>query len=499
MSETDRRSLWVILALLLLLAFAFQGSRGIWEPDEGRYTSAGINMLRSGDWMVPSIDAEHPHLTKPPVTYWALAASFGLFGPNEWAARLPAALAFVGTGLFVFGLGRRLVPARPWLAPVVWSLSFAPFLSANIVSTDILLLLFETAAMWALVEAWSRPAEARGRWIRLMWLAWALAFMTKGPPGLLPLLAMIALATFHDRSRLRGLFDPVGLLVFVVASSAWFVAVIAQDPGRLQYFLGYEVYDRIFTGKQNRNAEWYGGLIVYLPVLLVGGLPWSVLAVVAAGGPGAAWRALRARIRERNRDWLLLVYWFALPFAIFMGARSRLPLYIMPLFVPLTLMFTRALVRWPWLTAARCKTIAAVTAVVLLGCKVGLANWHSDRDSRSMAAAVSGYVKSTDFDGFTFLDMHPFYGLNVYLGLPVKAVPFVADSGSRAAYAKGEDLCSELARPRRTLYAMKQNKVERFLAGVTKCGGATPREVGHFNADGNEIALYAVPRAAAAR
>jgi len=499
MNASERRALGLVFALLVLLAFAFQGTRGIWEPDEGRYTSAGINMLRSGDWMVPSIDAEHPHLTKPPVTYWTLAASFGLFGANEWAARLPAALAFVGTGLFVFGLGRRLLPARPWLAPVIWSLSFAPFLAANIVSTDILLLLFETAAMWAFVEAWVRPADAGRAWVRGMWLAWGFAFMTKGPPGLLPLFAMIAMLAVHDRGRLKGLFDPVGVLVFLVTASAWFVAVILQDPSRLDYFLGYEVYDRVFTAMHNRNAEWYGGLVVYLPVLLVGGLPWSVLAAVATGGPRAAWRSLRDRLRERRGDWLLLVYWFALPFAIFMAARSRLPLYIMPLFVPLSIMCARALSSWPWLSPARIRVIGGVTLVALLGCKAGLAHWHSDRDSRSMAAAVSRHVQVADFDGFTFLEMRPFYGLNLYLGRPVKSVPFDADTGKLSAYATGEDLCSELGRERRTLFAMKQNKVGRFLDGVVKCGGGQPRELGHFNADGNQIALYEVPKPAAAR
>lgn len=497
MSDSGRRTLWAVLALLLLLAFAFQGTRGIWEPDEGRYTSAGINMLRYGDWMVPTIDAEHPHLTKPPVTYWTLAASFAVLGANEWAARLPAALAFVGAGLCVFGLGRRLVPARPWLPPVVWSLSFAPFLAANIVSTDILLLLFETAAMWAFVEAWSRPPGERAGWTRAMWALWGLAFMTKGPPGMLPLFGMMAMFAIHDRSRLRGLLDPLGLLLFAAIAAWWFVVVIAQDPSRLQYFLGYEVYDRVFTATHNRNAEWYGGLIVYAPVLAIGGLPWSVLAIAAAGGPGAAWRGLRERLRRRDPQWLLLAYWFAVPFAIFMAARSRLPLYIMPLFVPLAIACARALARWSWLTPQRLRNIAVVTAVALLGCKAGLAHWHSDRDSRSMARAVARVVQPADYDGYTFLEMRPFYGLNLYLGKPVKAVPFVANTGSLSAYAKGEDLCSELGRERRTIYAMKQNKVARFLAGVTQCGGGAPREIGHFNADGNKIALYVVPHGAA--
>ena len=110
-----RRPPWWLVALLVLLAFAFQGTRGIWEPDEGRYTAAGLNMLETGDWLVPTIDREHAHLTKPPVTYWAIATGIGLLGRNEWGARLPGALAFVGTGLLVFGLGRRFSAAKPWL------------------------------------------------------------------------------------------------------------------------------------------------------------------------------------------------------------------------------------------------------------------------------------------------------------------------------------------------------------------------------------------------
>jgi 4-amino-4-deoxy-L-arabinose transferase len=452
------RTFCSLLALLALLAFAFQGSRGIWEPDEGRYTSVGINMLRGGDWLVPTIDMEHPHLTKPPVTYWALAASFGLLGANEWAARLPAALAFVGTGLLLFGLGRRLLPAKPWLPTVVWSLSLAPFFGANIVSTDALLVFFETAAMAAFVEAWVRPSGSRRTWIRLMWLGWGLAFMTKGPPGLLPLLAMVVCFALHDRRRLRDLLDPVGLVLFVVVAATWFVLVIRQDPTRLPYFLGYEVYDRVFTATHRRNAQWYGGLMIYLPTLLVGALPWSVPAIMSAGGTRAAWRRIRAKVRERDREWLLLLYWFLLPLAVFMLARSRLPLYVLPLFVPLALMISRPLSRWRRLEGNRLKTVALVTAIALLASKGAVAHLHSDRDSRPMAVAVHQLIDSQDFDGITFLGMPPFHGLNVYLGRPVKSVPFVAGADTLADVEKAEDLCSELVRDRRTLFAMKLNK-----------------------------------------
>ncbi len=162
MNMSKRPPAWLVL-LFVVLAFTFQGTRAVWEPDEGRYTSTGLNMLESGDYLVPTLDGEHAHLTKPPITYWALAASFAALGRNEWAARLPGALAFVGTGLLIFGLGRRFCPGRPWLPALVYGLSLAPFMGANVVSTDVLLVFFETAAMVAFVRAWSRdgPLDRR--------------------------------------------------------------------------------------------------------------------------------------------------------------------------------------------------------------------------------------------------------------------------------------------------------------------------------------------------
>ncbi|HSQ70164.1 MAG TPA: glycosyltransferase family 39 protein, partial [Steroidobacteraceae bacterium] len=422
MNATPRSAMppaWLML-LLVVMAFAFQGTRGIWEPDEGRYTSTGINMLESGDWLVPTIDGEHAHLTKPPVVYWALASSFGVFGLNEWAARLPAALAYVGTGLLLFGIGRRLVPAKPWLPALAWGLGLAPLLGANIVSTDALLMFFETAAMFAFVEAWWRGEGLARGWVRIMWLCWGLAFMTKGPPGLLPLFAVIAMLAFHERRSLRALFDPMGLLLFAVVAFTWFGVLIAQEPDRLGYFLGYEVYDRVFTAKHQRNAQWYGAFEVYLPVLLVGALPWTVMALIAAGGPRKAWSAFRKRLGSRDRDWLLLAWWFFLPLVIFCLARSRLQLYVLPLFAPLALMTARALAGWDWLTMRRLASTAAVTALLLLGAKGALAYWKSDRDARAMAVEIHQLIDPHDVDEIAFVGMRPFYGLNLYLDTPVE-------------------------------------------------------------------------------
>ena len=487
-----RTSTGWLLALLFTMAFAFQGTRAIWEPDEGRYTATALNMLESGDWLLPTLDGERPHLTKPPIVYWSIAASITAFGRNEWAARLPGALAFVVTGLCVFGIGRRMMPNRPWLPAAIWATCLAPFIGSNIVSTDALLMCFEAVAMYAFVEAWSLDGAARRRWILAMWLAWGLAFMTKGPPGLLPLLAMVVFLAAHDRPRLRGLFAPVGLLLFAVVAFTWFGLIVYQQPDRLGYFLGYEVYDRVFTATHDRNAQWYGGFRVYLPVLIVGALPWWALALKAAGGPRAAWRRLREQVRERDRSLLLLAYWFGLPLAVFFLARSRLELYLIPLFAPLALLLARPLSRWAWLDDRRLARVAAITALVLLALKATAAYVPSNRDARVMADAIRHVVDMHGIEEIAFVGSRPFYGLTMYLDVHVEGISIGRNLEFATYHLTSETVCEEIAERENNMYALKRNRAAEFVATVHGCGNLTAREVGVFEADDNRFALFVV-------
>jgi len=492
-AASTRATIAWLVVLLLVVAFAFQGTRGIWEPDEGRYTSAAVNMHESGDWLVPTLDGEHPHLTKPPVTYWAIAASLAAFGHNEWAARLPSALAYVGTGLLVFGLGRHLCRNRPWVPAAVWATSLAPGIASNVVSTDPVLMLFETAAMFAFVEAWSRESTTEARtWYRVMWLAWGLAFMTKGPPGLLPLLGVALFLGVHDRARLRLLFEPSGLLLFAAVAFTWFGVIVAQQPDRLGYFLGYEVYDRVFTAEHDRHAEWYGGLEVYVPTLLFGTLPWSALVVMAAGSPAATWRRMQARLRERGREDLLLAWWLLVPLLVFFLARSRLHLYVLPLFVPLALVMARSIATSPRATDRRLAGVAVGCALALIGLKGVLGYWPHDRDARAFAAQLERLVDPHSIEEVVFVGMRPFYGLNIYVDRRIEGIDIDHTRLRYSRFVAREDICGELAEGERSVYGMKDTHVAVFIAEARRCGG-TPRYLGKAYADSLDIEFYLVP------
>jgi 4-amino-4-deoxy-L-arabinose transferase-like glycosyltransferase len=176
-----------IAALALTLALLFLGHRGIWDPDEGRYTNVALHMLDTGNWIEPHRSDEIAHWTKPPLAYWAIASSVAVFGHNPWAARLPAALSYLLCVWLAWRIALRLAPGSQSQAALAYATMLFPIGAAQLITTDYVLAACETLAMWAFVEARFGARAAAGRWLIVMWAGFALAFLAKGPPGLLPL------------------------------------------------------------------------------------------------------------------------------------------------------------------------------------------------------------------------------------------------------------------------------------------------------------------------
>src|SRR5215831_9051544 len=60
------------------------------------------------DWVTLHINNGFRYLEKAPLMYWAVAASFKVFGVHEWSARLPIALGVLALLLVTYRLGRRV-------------------------------------------------------------------------------------------------------------------------------------------------------------------------------------------------------------------------------------------------------------------------------------------------------------------------------------------------------------------------------------------------------
>lgn len=462
-----RREVLVVIVVSAIVAFAFQGSRHLYDPDEGRYTDVAHQMTDLGDWLVPRLDPERPHFTKPPLTYWTLATSFGAFGNNEWAARLPNALAFIGTALLVLGLARRLGLATPAFAACAWATSWGPVLGMNVVTTDTLLTSFETLAVYGFVASGLLAADAPARvaGLRLMWLGFGLAFLTKGPPGLLPLAAIVTFVAWRRRRALTQLLDPVGLLVFAIVGLSWFVALIWHSPDLLDYFIRHETVGRVASGEHHRNAGWLGWLVVYLPTLVLGSLPWLGLAIAVRSRRDPS-RLQAGALHEETRRFLLL--WLGLPLAVFVLAQSRLPLYVLPLMVPGALLIAGSL--GAWTTHARRVTLAvAVAALLAMAFKSAGPLLSLDGDSYRLAGEIRAAVDLATVDEVVFVDVPARYGLKHYLKMNVEQVESHPGAIGPAGYSAPELLCSELDAPERMLLIAPLNRLDGVLEQFEAC------------------------------
>lgn len=459
---------------IFLFVMAFQGSRGIWERDEGRYAGIANQMLRTGDFLVPAFNDEVPHFAKPPFTYWAIAAGIKLLGRNEWGARLPNAIAFTLTALLVFLMAEKLTPIRPWLPPLIYASALFPFAAANVVTPDTLLTLWETLAVYGFVKFYLSEAKVQRKSAnKLMWLGFALAFLTKGPPGLVPLLPIIVFLVLARGWRsVSTLLSVGGILIFIVIGLGWYILVVFMHKGLLTYFLRDELFRRITSSSFHRNAQWYGPFLVYFPVLLIGTLPWTLFLSRSALRQFKALLSSRwCQKTLRCDQWtVFLTLWFFIPFTIFCLSRSRLPLYILPLFVPLSIALGKSI----YFNLKNRVQICFFTAwlVFLLAIKWGAANYPFKGDNKTLVSFIHQSTSISPLE-VLFVDTHPMWGVGFYLGCEVESVRSKGPNGSVYVPVQGT-LAEELMEKEPNTIVLVRNKHLQQVVGSFAALGTQP-------------------------
>jgi 4-amino-4-deoxy-L-arabinose transferase-like glycosyltransferase len=131
-----------------LLFFPGLGQPSLWDIDEGNNAEAAREMLEAGDWVVPTFNY-HLRVDKPALLYWLQILAYRTFGVNEFAARLPSALAALATVLVVYELGRRLFDrATGLLAGLILASTIGFSAAAHFANPDALLNLFTVLTLF---------------------------------------------------------------------------------------------------------------------------------------------------------------------------------------------------------------------------------------------------------------------------------------------------------------------------------------------------------------
>jgi 4-amino-4-deoxy-L-arabinose transferase-like glycosyltransferase len=363
----------IAYALLICGVLWFVGLeyRGLFMPDEGRYADIAREMLDSNDWITPRLNGIK-YMEKPPLQYWATAGAFALLGVDEWTARLWPALTGLLCIAFSAFAARRLAPASPWvLTALALAGSWGFFLGGQFLTLDMGLTFFLTAAM--LSYALSRCAEsprAQRNWMLLAWAAAACAVLSKGLVGVvIPGLALaLEVAIERDLTALRRLHWIPGLCLFAAIVLPWFLLVQYRNPEFFQFFFVHEHLERYALPGHHRPGPWW----YFIPVLLVGLLPWTPAV------PEALARALSAPAPAGFKLDRFLVIWAAVVIGFFSASSSKLPGYVLPAVPALLLVFAR---HYPAMSQRlrRTPALAALVSGAVLGALAGALPALSER------------------------------------------------------------------------------------------------------------------------
>lgn len=310
---------WILAVLSVIIIFFNLGGLPFFDPDEPVYAETPKEMIAFNDYVSPRIYGEFWY-DKPPMYYWLVAASFKLFGINEFAARFPSALLAIICIFSVYYFASRIFNQRAGFAGAIVLLTSLEFyyLSKAAV-TDMTLLVTLTICLLGFLA----------KKYYLFYVFAALATVTKGPIGLVfpGAIVFLYLLVTGRWSQIKTMHVPLGLLIYTIIAFPWYGVMYAvHGMDFINTFLGFHNITRFTSPEHPEGALWY----YFIPVLILGFFPWTAILFQAV------WSSLKNSSYEFSQL-LFLNIWAAFIFIFFSISQTKLVSYILPMFVPLAM------------------------------------------------------------------------------------------------------------------------------------------------------------------
>lgn len=382
-----------ILLIVTAAIYMLPAGRAILDDGNALYAHIAQQMVQRGDWVTPYANGVR-FLDKPPLMFWLTAASYRLFGFNEWAARLPTFLGVFGTAWLLWRIG---VTAAGQLAGFFAGLMF--ILSAGTLFftlnafPDIFLVFFLTLALYSFAR-WYLDRRDNGWYVLGFSIALAGAVLSKSLIGIVFPIAAVALFLLFAREwpRIRPRHLIAGVVAFLAIAVPWHLLAAIRNPG---FFSHYFINEQLLRFVGRRYPVDYGTLPVpiFWALLVVLFLPWTAFLPLTLR-PG---RILGGR-NDPSAVVVRLAWCWAGVIIAFFTLSSRLEHYWFPALPPLALAAAVALspsvneprskaVRRAFASLAGLGLLAGVSAIALLvwwktgGSEIlaGPAIWSHDR------------------------------------------------------------------------------------------------------------------------
>ncbi len=295
----------------------------LFDLDEGAFSEATREMLRGENYITTYLDG-NLRFDKPILIYWLQAFSVKIFGLNEFALRLPSALAGSLWALFIYKFTEYKFDKKSAYYATIFMLSS---LQINLITkaaiADSLLNLFIATSIFTIYIY----IEERGKkYLYYTYTLIALGVLTKGPVAIMvPLVTVAIYLSIKKEFKLlfSTIFNPIGIAIFIAIASPWYILeYLEQGEKFIDGFFFKHNLERFSTALESHKGSYF----YYIPVILIGFLPFTTI--------------LLSTIKDITKYFksnleLLLIVWFIFVVVFFSFSGTKLPHYIIYGYTPL--------------------------------------------------------------------------------------------------------------------------------------------------------------------
>lgn len=323
---------WILFALIFLSFYATLGYYPLFNLDEGAFSEATREMLENHNFITTYLNGSL-RFDKPILIYWLQAFSASLFGLNEFAMRLPSAVAASIWALLIYKFARRIFDEHIAFFSTLFMVgSIQISIIAKAAIADALLNMFIAASMFSFYIYYQTRKK---KYLYATFAAIAFGVLTKGPVAILIPLAVSFLFLLKDlKFWLQSIFNPIGIALFLAIAAPWYIAeYLDQGEKFIQGFLFKHNLSRFADHAMEGHK---GSIFYYIPVLLIGLVPFTSVFLKAI---------LYIKEWFKSEKTTYLTLWFLFVFIFFSLSHTKLPHYIIygytPLFILMALYFNK--------------------------------------------------------------------------------------------------------------------------------------------------------------
>lgn len=295
-----------------------------------------MEMLQRQDWVVPTFNGEL-RTDKPPLHYFFMMITYGMFGVSPFSARLFSVVFGVATTVLIFYFSRKLINEKTaFLSSLIFVCSIQVAIQFHLAVPDPYLIFFVTLGLFSFLTAYHLKQE---KLFYATYFSCGVGFLAKGPLALIligvPIFIYLLARKELNLKSIARMGVVRGVFIILIIVLPWLASVGFQTNGAWLrgFFLDHNISRFTATMEGHRG----------LPGIAIGALFLSLLPT-SFFLPQSIWKAWQ----HRDRFPLLLfsIIVCAVVVSFFSFSKTFLPGYIAPCLPFAAVILGYFLVQW---------------------------------------------------------------------------------------------------------------------------------------------------------